>query len=457
MCKISVNHEFKSEIQNPYQMTFFPKSTQRLSWAFLLLLLVSLSETSFAQIQKQYLDISVAPSHSDWTYELGEKVEFIVSVTQSGRAVPVENVRFFIKEEKMDPIQEGALQLKDGTASISADGMKKPGFLRCEVFATIGGKEYRGLGTAAFAPGAIRPTVEMPTDFDAFWNAGKAELAEVPMDPKMIHVPERSTETVDVYHVNFQNIRNSRFYGVLTVPKGAGKFPAILLVPGAGIRPYVGDMGKAARGAITLQIGIHGIPVDLPQEVYGNLASGALNSYWNFNLSDKDLYYYKRVYLGCVRAVDFLTSLPQYDGSNLGIQGGSQGGALAIITAALDPRIKYLSSMYPALSDMTGYLHGRAGGWPHMFAGSNLEYYHYPEAIETLSYYDVVNFARILKTPGFYSWGYNDDTCPPTSYYSAYNEIKAVKEVFVIPETGHWTYPEQWSRADDWLFARLTK
>ncbi|MBN7811780.1 acetylxylan esterase [Algoriphagus sp. H41] len=437
-------------------MTSF-KSIQRLQFSVLTFFLVNLSTLSFAQIQKQYLDISVSPDKMDWTYQVGEKVEFVVSVTQSGRPVPVENVRYFVKEEKMEPLQEGPLQLKDGRATISAQGMKTPGFLRCEVFATIDGKEYRGLGTAAFAPEQIQPTAQMPGDFEAFWEKGKAELAEVPLDPKMVHLPERSTETVDVYHVSFQNIRNSRIYGVLTVPKGEGKFPAILQVPGAGIRPYVGDLGKAARGAITLQIGIHGIPIDLPQDVYGNLSSGALNGYWNFNISDKDIYYYKRVYLGCVRAVDFLTSLPQYDGQNLGIQGGSQGGALAIITAALDSRIKYLSSMYPALSDMTGYLHGRAGGWPHMFAGNNLQYYNYPEAIETLSYYDVVNFARILKTPGFYSWGYNDDTCPPTSYYSAYNQITAPKEVFVIPETGHWTYPEQGKRSEDWLFERLKK
>jgi cephalosporin-C deacetylase len=388
---------------------------------------------------------------------LGEKVDFIVSVTQSGRAVPMESVRYFVKEEKMDPIQEGALTPKDGKATISVPGMKKPGFLRCEVFATVDGKEYRGLGTAAFEPESIKPTVKMPSDFEAFWNKGKEELATVPMDAKMVHVPERSTETVDVYHVSFQNIKNSRIYGVLTVPKGAGKFPAVLQVPGAGIRPYSGDLAKAAKGVITLQIGIHGIPIDMPAEVYANLSSGALNGYWNFNVSDKDIYYYKRVYLGCIRAVDFLASLPQYDGQNLGIQGGSQGGALSIITAALDPRIKYLASMYPAMSDMTGYLHGRAGGWPHIFAGSNLEYYNYPDAIETIGYYDVVNFARILKTPGFYSWGFNDDTCPPTSYYSAYNEINAPKEVFVVPETGHWTYPEQGKKSDDWLLKKLKK
>lgn len=439
-------------------MTYYSSQpSKKLSFIGLLIFLIGFTQLSIAQIPKQFLEISVSPDNVDWVYQVGEQVEFVVSVTQSGRPVAVENVRYFVKEEKMSPIQEGPLELKDGKATISVAGMKTPGFLRCEVFATIDGKEYRGLGTAAFEPEKIQPTVKMPSDFEAFWNAGKADLAKIPLESKMIPMPERSTDAVDVYHVNFRNVGNSRVYGVLTVPKGGGKYPAILQVPGAGIRPYAGDLNKAAKGAIVLQIGIHGIPIDMPQEVYTNLAAGALSGYPMFNIQDKDTYYYKRVYLGCIRAVDFLVSLPQYDGENLAVQGGSQGGALSIVTAALDSRVKYLVALYPALSDMTGYLNGRAGGWPHIFTGNNLNYYNFPKAIETISYYDVVNFARILKTPGYYSWGFNDDTCPPTSYYSAYNQIKAPKEVFVIPETGHWTYPEQGVKTDNWLFEKLKK
>jgi cephalosporin-C deacetylase-like acetyl esterase len=429
----------------------------KISIWILILSLISFQYPVLAQIPRQYLEISVVPDRTDWTYKTGQNVEFLISVTQSGVPIEVENARYVVMEEKMEPIREGKLNLKDGKASIDKFTMKDPGFLRCEVYATVKGKEYKGIGTAAFEPEKIKPTVQMPKDFEKFWEEGKEELSKIPLDYKMIHLPEKSSEQVDVYHVSFQNIRNSRIYGILSIPKGAEKYPAILSVPGAGIRPYSGDIAKAKRGAITLQIGIHGIPVDMPTEVYNNLMSGALNGYWNFNNSDKDLYYYKRVYLGCVRAVDFLVSLPQYDGKNLAVQGGSQGGALAITTAALDPRIKYLAAVYPALSDLTGYLNGRAGGWPHVFGAQNLKFYNRPEVIETLSYYDVVNFARILKTPGFYTWGFNDETCPPTSYYSAYNEIKASKEIFVVKETGHWTYPEQQKMIEDWIFSKFGK
>ena len=198
----------------------------------------------------------------------------------------------------------------------------------------------------------------------------------------------------------------SRFYGVLCEPKAPGKYPALLSVPGAGVRPYRGLAEMAARGIITLQVGIHGIPVTMDQSVYDSLGAGALANYNTFGLDNRDRYYYRRVYLGCVRANDFLTSHPKWDGVNLAVTGGSQGGALSIVTAALDPRVRGLAAYYPALSDVTGYLQNRAGGWPHMFRAADGPLSHRsPDKIETSRYYDVVNFARRVKVPGLYYVG----------------------------------------------------
>ena len=75
--------------------------------------------------------------------------------------------------------------------------------------------------------------------------------------------------------------------------------------------------------------------------------------------------------------------------------------------------------------------------------------------VQTSKYYDVVNFARHIQAEGFYSWGFNDNVCPPTSMYSAYNVIETEKQLFLAPETGHWTYPEQHEKSDAWLFEKL--
>jgi cephalosporin-C deacetylase-like acetyl esterase len=409
-----------------------------------------------AQPTEQMVKVVVAPDHANWLYKTGENVKFSISVLQYGNPVKNAVIRYSIAPEKMEAIKKDSLVLPNGVLSVDGGTMSTPGFLRCTVTAFIDGKEYTKLATAGFDPLTIKPTVDNPSDFTQFWNKAKADLANIPIDARMTLIPERCTEKVNVYHVSLQNFRvGSRLYGILCVPKKDGKYPALLTVPGAGVRPYYGNITMAEKGLITFEIGIHGVPVNMDVSVYNNLGAGALNGYQNFNLDDRDRFYYKRVYLGCVRANDFIFSLSQFDGNNLAVTGGSQGGALSIITAGLDPRVKYLAAYYPALSDVTGYLKGRAGGWPHYFDKNNLAFNNKKDKIETVGYYDVVNFARLLKVPGMYSWGFNDDVCPPTSMYAAYNVITAPKSLYLALETGHWTFPEQIEKLNNWLLQKL--
>jgi cephalosporin-C deacetylase len=423
---------------------------------FLLLVLLVFGAI-FAQAQpaERPIKVLVAPDHLDWTYKTGESAKFTISVFQNGNLLKNTKVRYEIGLEKMPATRRDSSVLSTGTLTTDGGTLKTPGFLRCVAIATVNGKEYRGLATAGFEPEKITPAVENPADFSAFWNQAKADLAKVPMDARLTLLPERCTETVNVYHLNLQNFREgSRLYGILCVPKKEGKYPALLKVPGAGVRPYYGDVKMAEKGIITLEIGIHGVPVIMETQVYNDLGASALNAYFTNNLDNRDRYYYKRVYLGCVRANDFLVSLPQFDGQNLGVTGGSQGGALSIITAGLDARVKWLGAYYPALCDMAGYLQGRAGGWPHIFDKNN-PHHHTPEKIKTAAYYDVVNFARLLKVPGYYSMGFNDETCPPTSMYAAFNVINAPKTADLFLDTGHWTYPEETERMNNWLVKQL--
>ncbi len=431
---------------------------KRLTSIFCVMYIMLLACPAFSQSRTaDPVQVLVTPNKSDWTYQLGEKASFNVTVLT--HQVPIEGaeVRYEIGLEKMKPSQQGTVKTSSKSSTVGKEAtLDQPGFLRCQAWVTIDGKEYRGIATAAFSPEDIKPTQTLPNDFWDFWNAAKAEAAKIPMDAKLTFLPQRSNEKVDVYEVNIQNYElGARLYGILAKPKAPGKYPALLQVPGAGIRPYQGNIALAEQGIITLEIGIHGIPVTYEQDLYNNLSGGALRGYNSFNLDDRDKYYYKRVYLGCVRAIDYLVSLEDFDGTNLAVFGGSQGGALSIVTASLDNRVKHLVSLYPALSDLTGYLHGRAGGWPHMFTEANSTYLKKDDKIKVSAYYDVVNFARSVKIPGFYSWGYNDETCPPTSFYSAYNLIQAPKELYLVQETGHWTYPIQHEKINAWLVKQL--
>lgn len=415
------------------------------------LFLITISANAISQSNTGLIKVIVAPDHKDWTYRVNEEARFSVQVLKYGNLLENVTIDYESGPEQLPDIKKEGIVLKDGKAEFSGT-MKAPGFYRLRVWAVVDGKRYEGLATAGFDPEKIQPTVKNPSDFDTFWASAIAEARKINLDPEITLMPERCTSAVNVYHISFQNERNgSRIYGILAVPKKPGKYPAILKVPGAGIRPYAGDSRTAALGFITLEIGIHGIPVNLAPEVYNNLNAGALAGYTNIRMNMRDSHYYKRVYIGCVRAVDFIFSLPEFNGADVAVTGGSQGGALTIVTAGLDTRIKYMAAMYPALCDNTGYLNNRAGGWPHYFKYNEPK----PGEVETLSYYDVVNFARRITVPGFYTWGYNDLTCPPTSMYSAFNIITAPKELHIFQETGHWTFPEEREDLNNWLFEKL--
>lgn len=424
---------------------------------FLLLIILFLgglfAQNVSAQPSIEIIKVIVSPDHADWTYEKGGNVEFNITILKYGHPLKGIEINYRIMPEKMDPIKSGTVILKNESVTVRADKFNEAGFLRCYASVEVDEKKYESYATAALSPEMIEPTTQLPLDFNEFWDSAKKELAKVPMKPVLTLLPERCTDLVDVFHVRLNNIKG-KIYGILCKPKKTGKYPAIIYFPGAGIRPYKGDVKNAEKGFITFQIGIHGIPVNLDPVVYQDLRTGILRDYDRINLDDKDNYYYKRVYLGCVRSVDFILGLDEFDGENLGVTGGSQGGALSIITAGLDDRVKCLAVFFPALSDITGYLHGRAGGWPHMF---RYKFTKKPDKIETSKYYDVVNFARFVNVQGWYSWGYNDNICPPTSMYAAYNVIKAKKELHIFQEAQHWTFPEQIEMKNGWLVKQLQK
>ncbi len=408
----------------------------------------------FTAAPRKYVDIVLTPDRADWNYRTGEPATVKVQALRNG--VPMETeIAYECGPEMLPPDDRGTVGTKNGAAVIRLGTMREPGFRVCRVRVTCEGKEYADQVKVGYSPEAIRPTVKLPEDFTAFWEAAKAEAAKVPMDARLTLLPEYSTPTVDVYLVNLQNYKKGqRMYGYLCKPKAPGKYPVLMSPPGAGVKPQRPSTAYADRGFISLSIEIHGIDPRLDAGTYADL-SRAFGSYMYYDLDNRDRYYYKKVYLGCVRAIDFLCSLPEFDGKNVVVTGGSQGGALSIVTAALDPRVTCLAAFYPALCDMEGYLHGRAGGWPHLFAPANRGVTDTPEKIATAAYYDVVNFARNVKVPGFYSFGYNDNTCPPTSVFAAVNSVTAPKEVCVTPITGHWRFGESNEKSLRWIDAQI--
>ena len=403
-----------------------------------------------AQIRGNSITVTVTPDHKDWTYKVGEKATFKVSVLRSGTLIDNAVVDYEAGPEMYPDVKKTNVTLKDGTMTWTGT-MKQPGFYRLQVTAHVGGKDYKGACGAAFSPEQLQPSTVMPKDFEEFWQNAISEARKTDLNPTKRLLPERCTKDVNVYEVSFQNILpNYRTYGILCVPVKEGKYPALLRVPGAGVRPYGGDVYTASQGAVTLEIGIHGIPVTMEQKVYDDVYSGALSGYWEFNMDNR-----KRVVIGCIRALDYIEQYTPWNGKEMGVSGSSQGGFLTLATAGLDKRITYYAPVHAALCDHTNSLRGIACGWPHYFywnKGKGQE-----KQIEVSRYYDGVNFARLITNgqKGWFSFGYNDDVVPPTTAWATYNTVKGPKEISPYQATWHFWHQEQWDEWEDWMLKQM--
>jgi cephalosporin-C deacetylase-like acetyl esterase len=338
--------------------------------------------------------------------------------------------------------------------------MKKPGFRDCRMTVKLGNQVYKHHVKVGFSVDQILPYTQMPSDFKEFWNKNKQELNSFPLTYTKELAKEYCTDKIDCYLVKLQiNKQGQSVYGYLFYPKNAQKknCPVVLCPPGAGIKTIKEPLRHkyyAEQGCIRLEMEIHGLNPTMTTEEFKEISTafGHESNYLNINLDNKDNYYMKRVYMACVRAIDLLTSLPEWDGKNVIVQGGSQGGALAIVTAGLDERVTLCVANHPALSDMAGFKAERADGYPHFSRTPGMDT---PEKIKTMSYYDVVNFARLVKAHTYITWGFNDDVCPPTTSYAAYNVLTCPKEALITPINEHWTSEVTERGHLDWILEHL--
>ena len=413
--------------------------------------------------KSDYLWLTV-PDHADWLYQTGENAKVEVSFCKYG--IPRDGeLKYSIGNDMLQPDKHGSVKLKNGRAVINMGTKKTPGFRDMKLSVSLDGKTYEHHIKVGFSVDKIKPYTQEPQDFRSFWQKNVEELKQVPMSYTKELYKDYCTDKIDCYLVKLQiDKMGHSMYGFLFYPKNAqpGKHPVVLCPPGAGIKTIKDPMRNkyyAENGFVRFEVEIHGLDPRISSETFGEI-SRAFNDrnggYLANGLESKDIYYMKHVYVGLVRCIDFLTSLPEWDGKNVAVQGGSQGGALAIIAAGLDSRVTQCVANHPALSDMAGYAaKGGTGGYPHFCRQPQI--LSNKDCLNTLAYFDVVNFARYVKAPTYLTWGYNDVTCPPTTSYAVWNTLKCTKESLLTPINEHWTTTETNRGQMEWIKAHLLK
>lgn len=412
--------------------------------------------------RSDYLWLTV-PDHANWIYKTGENANIEITFCKYG--IPRDaKVDYEIADDMLEADKRGSFNLKNGRAVFNMGSRKTPGFRDLRLSTTVDGKKYSHHVKVGFSVDGIKPFTQEPADFMQFWQKNIQEVEKTPLYYTKELAQEYCTDKVTCYLVKLRiNRQGQSIYAYLFYPKNAqkGNCPVVLCPPGAGIKTIKEPLRHkyyAENGCIRMEMEIHGLDPRLSQETFKDISTafnGKENGYLENGLSNRDNYYMKRVYLSLVKAIDLLTSLPEWDGKNVIVQGGSQGGALSIIAAGLDNRVTQCVVNHPALSDMAAYSEkGRTGGYPHFNKTPGTLT---PEKIQTMAYYDVVNFARHVKAETYMTWGYNDNTCPPTTSYAVWNTLSCPKEALLTPINEHWTSEATEYGHMEWILKHLKK
>jgi cephalosporin-C deacetylase len=286
-----------------------------------------------------------------------------------------------------------------------------------------------------------KPEQTKEKDFDAFWEGkikeAKEQALEIRLEKKEYEVPG-----VEVYDVFFKGFKNSVIHGTYVKPqKMNGKAPAVAMFHGYNWNNLVPSHAfkYTVQGVPVLMVDVRGQNVLSPD--HANYVNGGSAGWMTKGILDAHNYYYVNVYMDCYRAIEVLASFEEVDASRMVVEGGSQGGALTLATAALHPKVALAMADIPYLSHFRRSME--------LYNGSPYdEIYHYfklfdplhtqeEQIYRVLSYIDCMNLADRINCPTLISVGLEDTVCPPSTGFAVFNHMSCEKEIRVYPEYGH--------------------
>jgi cephalosporin-C deacetylase len=293
---------------------------------------------------------------------------------------------------------------------------------------------------------SYRTDTAEPSGLDAWWAQRLAQARALSIPPRVTRHEPDIYHPVEVYDVEFSGAGGDRIRGWYLRPPGSGDLtvPMVVkyigygggrgmptehtLLPALGYALFVmdsrGQGGKWTSGATGDQAGNAGGPENSLVMTRGITSPGD--------------YYFTRLFTDAALAAETAAGLKQGP-ARVAVSGASQGGGLALSTAALlGDKVAVCHADVPFLCDIQRAI-TLAPKAPFTevpeFLNQNVDLI--PQALDTLRYIDCALLARRITAECLLSVGLMDDICPPSTVFAAYNEITSAKDIAVYPYSGH--------------------
>ena len=297
-------------------------------------------------------------------------------------------------------------------------------------------------GSAGVQPEKLQSVPE-PEDFDAFWARRKARLAKVPLEAEKREIPAWRKD-VRMFAVSIKCAGAHPSTGWLTVPAAPGKYPISVAFHGYGhtypnkghvVSPITGD-GKT----IWFNFSPHGYELGREPEYYDEFFRSICSGGRTFGFDDKqnddpENCYFSGYTYRIMRALEWLKTLPEWNGRDLRVSGGSMGGMQSVWAAGLDPDVSEARPSIPWNCDI--------GGRDTLKRIKDPWYIHETPA---LRYYDPVNLAKRVNPKCRFEVtraGLGDYCCPPSGVSILYNNLPCRKKFNWVQGSTHGYVPTE--------------
>lgn len=362
-------------------------------------------------------------------YSCGEKIIFTVIPRDNRNNTDCRFVKWELLTD--DGKKDGGLCSCSGTQPLVVETvMDKPGFARliCTAYTADTYSQDNSFDRLVVSAGADIDRLSyldtVPDDFDTYWADLKAIVDA--HTPELIYskeVTDGVPEGVKCYDIRISTPEGRPASGYMSIPTDNKKHPIIAFFSGYGIG---GAAKHCFKDAISVHINAHGIENDLCRTELVYKYEKELKDY---GLSEEEnssnmTTYWRGVMMRDLIGLKFLKSLPQWDGENLTVSGGSQGAYQATVMASVDPDVTFLEVSVPWFCNLRAEEFGFMNGWRAKFA-------------EGLRYFDTVAHGMRVKCPVKMKIGLGDYCCPPSTTVTLYNAFKTEKTLEAVQGAFH--------------------
>jgi cephalosporin-C deacetylase len=305
---------------------------------------------------------------------------------------------------------------------------------------------------------SYRPPLTRTKKFKAFWNENIRMAEEQNLNPRQKEI-RSFTNKVKVSKVTFDGFLDKSPIQGLLIRRGGTDSRRPTLVSFHG---YGGNKGHLTDFLGWVLLGFSVFAIDIRGQ-FGESADRALyepgyvKGHMTKGIESESTYYYRYVFMDCYRAVKCMLERDDVEASKVGVMGTSQGGGLSITTAALNRNVAFLISGVPYLCNFERAVNITTVG-PYLEILDYLREHPYEEkdVFRTLSYFDAMNLAPMVRVPALVSVGLLDTICPPSTVFSAYNHMGSNdKELAIYPGVAHEDTGFHIERKMEWAVKQL--